>query len=336
MKFLVKPPSWLKLVILLGILTGASELVLRFGFGLGHPPLMLADPQLGYRFQPNQTLRRFGKRIEYNQYSQRSEPIQGQKPPQTLRLLMVGDSILNGGSPTDQMQTITELFESQIKAQGHKAEVLNASAGSWGLGNHLAYLRQFGILNSDAVILEIGSHDLTQPTSTSDRVGQDPNYPDHPPALAMQEAWTRYLWPKVAGNLGINGGNPDPRSDIPSMVIDSQQQFQQNQRSLAAAIALIRQQQIPVFVLFVPELGNLVPRSLPPEDKAAFLQQLQALQVPVIDVQTAWSRLPPPTLQTYFRDGLHLTVTGHQAIADLLFQQLCIQQQLPACLKVKP
>ena len=57
-----------------------------------------------------------------------------------------------------------------------------------------------------------------------------------------------------------------------------------------------------------------------------------SLKVAVIDVQAAWSNQPPATIQSYFRDNLHLAVPGNQAIAELLFQQLCVANQLPACL----
>ena len=117
----------------------ATELSLRLALGLGNPVLVQVDSESGYRFQPNQKVWRFGRTIEYNRYSQRSEPIAAQKPTRTLRILMTGDSVLNGGNPTDQPRTITELFEHKLSASGHQAEVLNASAGSWGIGNQFGY-----------------------------------------------------------------------------------------------------------------------------------------------------------------------------------------------------
>lgn len=48
---------------------------------------------------------------------------------------MVGDSVLNGGNFIDQSQIIRELFEKKLIASAYPAEVLNASAGSWGIGN---------------------------------------------------------------------------------------------------------------------------------------------------------------------------------------------------------
>ena len=63
-----------------------------------------------------------------------------------------------------------------------------------------------------------------------------------------------------------------------------------------------------------------------------FLQLLNSLQVSVIDAHQAWSTLPKKTVETFYQpDGIHLTVSGHQAIADLLFEQLCTAEKLSAC-----
>ena len=312
-----------------GIIAGlaATELTLRLAFGLGNPVLVQADPNTGYRFQPNQKVWRFGRTIEYNQYSQRSEAIAPQKQTRTLRILMTGDSVLNGGNPTDQPRTITELFEDKLSASGHQAEVLNASAGSWGIGNQLGYLRKFGTFGSDAVIIQIGTHDMLQPTSTSDAVGSI-YFPNQRPILAIQEAWTRYAWPRIAGKLKLNS----PTSEIPAASIDPNQQFEQNMQLLKAMVTLVREQQTPVFVLFTPNRADLLPSYQVPAYKAEFFDRLSDWQVPVVDSHAAWSTEPTGTVETYFRDIVHLSETGNQAVADLLFRQLCSSYQLPACM----
>ena len=305
----------------------ATELSLRLAFGFGNPVLVQADPNSGYRFQPNQKVWRFGRTIEYNQYSQRSEAIAPQKPTRTLRILMTGDSVLNGGNPTDQPRTITELFEDRLSSSGRGAEVLNASAGSWGIGNQLGYLRKFGTFGSDAVIIQIGTHDLLQPTSTGDAVGSI-YFPNQRPILAIQEAWTRYAWPRIAGKLKLNS----PTSEIPAASIDPHQQFEQNMQLLKAIVTLVRDQQTPVFVLFTPNRADLLPSYQVPAYKAEFFARLSDWQVPVTDSHAAWSTEPTGTVETYFRDIVHLSETGNQAVADLLFQQLCSPNQLPACM----
>jgi lysophospholipase L1-like esterase len=304
-----------------------TELSLRLAFGFGNPVLFQVDGDTGYRLRPNQTLFRFGNKIEYNQYSQRSEPITANKPPGTLRILLIGDSIINGGTLTDQTQTISELLKARLATKRQSVEVLNASAGSWSISSRLGYLRKFGTFESDATIVQIGTDDLTQPPSSSALIGHDPSYPDQPPLLAIQEVLTRYAWPRLANGLRLS---PPPTN---VSLKEPDQQFQENLRSLRAIVTLVRTQKIPIFVLFTPNLNDLVPTFNEPKYKKEFLQFLQSLQVNVIDAHNAWSTLPKKTVASFFRsDGIHLTVPGNQSIADLLFERLCIEQQLPSCL----
>ena len=303
----------------------ATELTLRT-FGFANPVLSQTDTETGYRFQPNQKINRFGKNIEYNQYSQRSEPITPEKPQGKIRILMTEDSVLNGGNPTDQSNIITELFENKLTTSNHPAEVLNASAGSWGIGNQQGYLNKFGTFNSNAVILQIGSHDLLQPTSTSERVGKSPAYPNQAPLLALQEAVSRYTLPKITKIFKLNS----PPAEIPELK-RTNEQFQQNMESLKDIINQIRKQNIPVFVLFTTNRKDLLPTPRTPEYKTQFIELLNSLQVPVIDTHAAWAKLLTSTVKKYFRDSVHLSVTGNKAAANLLYEKLCVEKKLVVC-----
>ncbi|MGB5913688.1 MAG: SGNH/GDSL hydrolase family protein, partial [Phormidesmis sp.] len=99
----------MKLLLVSGSLIGAllvilllAELVLRFGFGFGRPPLYVADDTMGYRLAPNQKVKRLGNRIWINQYSMRAGAIAPTPDPNTLRLFLLGDSLANGNWWTDQ------------------------------------------------------------------------------------------------------------------------------------------------------------------------------------------------------------------------------------------
>ncbi|MCG6134885.1 MAG: SGNH/GDSL hydrolase family protein [Nostoc sp. LLA-1] len=302
-----------------------SEIALRLLFGLGSPVLSQVDNYTGYRFQPNQKIFRFGKTIEYNQYSQRTSPITLKKPQDTLRILMIGDSVLNGGNPIDQKEIITELLAAKIQASGKPAEVLNASAGSWGMGNQLGYLQQFGTFNSDAVILQVGTHDLTQPTSTSEHVGNHPNYPDRPPISAIQEAVARYVIPRVLENADFNQFFHPETPQVSSAQLN--QEFQKNMQLFKEVVNLVRDEKILIYVLFTPNRYDLVPEPITPPYKPEFMEVLKSLQIPVFDTHKAWSKLPSSTVKSYFRDDVHLNEVGNQAAANLIFQQLCIQQK---------
>jgi lysophospholipase L1-like esterase len=323
----MKLPAKYSIPIFIAAAFVTLEVTLRLIFALGRPPLSQADPDTGYRFQPNQNILHFGKRIKYNQYSQRSEPIAPEKPLGVVRILMTGDSVLNGGTPIDQAQIISELLKTRLSSSQRPVEVLNASAGSWGIGNELGYLRKFGIFQSDAVILQIGTHDLTQHTSTSAAVRRNRNSPDRAPLLATEELITRYILPRLFLLTASNSSSPTPQV----LKREDDKQFQQNMQQLQAMVNLVRAKQIPVFVLFTPNREDLIPTPKTPKYKSQFLQVLKELQVPVFDTHTTWSSLPTTTVDSFFIDHVHLNEAGNQAVVDLISKELCTYSKLQLC-----
>ncbi len=301
----------------------AIELALRL-LGFGNPALLQADADAGYIFAPNQLVYRFGNRIEYNQFSQRSEKIDAAKPEGTLRILTIGDSVLNGNNTTDQKETIPELLEARLLGIKKQVEVLNASAGSWGIGNQLGYIRKFGTFESDAVILQIGTHDLLQPTSSSAGVENNPLMPNRKPLLAIQEVFERHVRPRLSSVLGSD-------SLAAGVPVSESQRFRENMQRLDKIVALVRAKNIPLFVLYTCDRADLLPVPNQPKFKSQFVDRLKALKIPVIDIHVAWSKLPKTRVESYFRDGVHPTAPAYESIADLVFQQLCIQKKLVAC-----
>ncbi|MEL7141979.1 MAG: SGNH/GDSL hydrolase family protein [Cyanobacteria bacterium J06643_4] len=295
----------------------ALEFFLRTAVGLATPALVITDAKTGYRFKPNQSVTRLGNRITYNQYSQRSDAIQVDKPDNTLRILMVGDSVLNGGSHITQADTITEKLETKLLEQNYPAEVLNASAGSWGISNLKGYLDKFGTFQSDIVILQIGSHDLIQPTSTSDAVGRA-SHPDKSPLLATQALITHYIWPQVSKKFGNQSKLAD---EIPD-ALSPEQQFQQNMDSLSELAQTLAEQDVPLYILYTPARADVLSGDRTSEHKAAFTQKLTDLSLPLIDVQAAWTITPAETIGTYFRDRVHLSAAGNEAVTALLYETL--------------
>ena len=68
-----------------------AEILLRVTLGLGTPPLVQADDEIGYLFQAEQDLQRFGNHVYINSYHQRSEELADDED--ILRVLFIGDSV---------------------------------------------------------------------------------------------------------------------------------------------------------------------------------------------------------------------------------------------------
>ncbi len=170
----------------------AAEVVLRYKYGFLSAPLYVASPDYEYVYAPNQEIVRFGNTIRTNSYSMRNDPID---PSDTTVVLLVGDSVVNGGSLTDQDSLASTLLEKRLtQALGGRVRVLNISAGSWGPDNVAAYLKKYGLFNADLMCLVASSHDAHDIMGHEPIVGIDPNLPDKQFDWALQELWVRYEW----------------------------------------------------------------------------------------------------------------------------------------------
>ncbi len=182
----------LTVVASLFVLVGLFEVYARVVLGLGNPPLWMADPEIEYLPQPAKSYFRFGNRISYNAYSMRSRDFPRNKVnPDELRVLVVGDSIINGGAQTDQQALATTLLEHKLaESLNRPVVVANIAAGSWGPPNILAYLRRFGLFDADVVVIVLNSPDYAD-APTFEPLG--PKRPQRKPVLALQELHGKYL-----------------------------------------------------------------------------------------------------------------------------------------------
>ncbi|HLO47558.1 MAG TPA: SGNH/GDSL hydrolase family protein, partial [Kamptonema sp.] len=108
-------------------LLAVIEFSLRVWFGFGNPPIYIGDDRCGYLLAPNQSVRRFGNRIEINQYSMRGPSITPMPGVSVLRVLLLGDSVANGGWWTDEKDTISEMM---ARFLSQKKEPKNLSPSS--------------------------------------------------------------------------------------------------------------------------------------------------------------------------------------------------------------
>lgn len=123
---------------------------------------------------------------------------------------------------------------------------------------------------------------------------------------------------------------PKPRKKEFS-VEELDRRFMENLESLKGIHKLANEKKTPLFVLFTPSRKDLIPDLKEPEYKADFLREMQALQIPVIDTHEEWGELPLEEVDIYFRDKVHLSPEGNEAVADLVFQKLCETDLVETC-----
>ena len=179
-------------IVLLGAVV-VLELVARFGLGLGDPPLFEADERIEYLAKPGK-YRRFHNDVVYNQYGMRSDPFGKTKDdPAEMRVMFIGDSVINGGTLTDHRDLATQTLKRELAdALSTTLVVGNISAGSWGPPNQLAYLQRFGFFEADLLVVVISSHDHVDVPTYEPAVDVEAALPSRSPWLAISEI-PRYL-----------------------------------------------------------------------------------------------------------------------------------------------
>jgi hypothetical protein len=342
---------WLGLLGL-GFVTIGLELALRWRYGLGSPPLYVADPAIGYLLAPNQTLRRSGNRIAINAFSMRSGPIDRQPGPNLRRLLILGDSIVNGGWWTDQANTLSSLLETELNQAQFKPlklnlaqpnsgqpnsgqpnsgqpnssqpnssqlnpdpppfEVLNASANSWGPRNELAYLQRFGHFGAEAIVLIINTDDLFAAAPTSLPVGQDRAYPSRSPRLALLELAQRLL----------------PNRPNPAIVAARQPEencVELNRGAIGLIQAYAQDQGVPLILAMTPLKREVTdgPRDYEVYERRALSQWSQQRGLPYLDLLPMFKSLSQsPSNPSLYQDHIHLSAAGNRLVIDQLVSAL--------------
>ena len=304
-------------VVMVGL--GGMEAALRLLFGFGNPPLYVGDDTIGYRLAPNQQVRRFGNRIAINRYSMRGPEITPEPGANTLRVFLLGDSIANGGWWTDQDATLSARLETTLaqlpETQGQTIEVLNASANSWSPRNEVAYLEKYGTFGSWGVVLLINTDDLFGTAPTAIPVGRDRSYPDHKPALAIQEVLQRFRPPQPIPELQAihkEGG------DRVGIILDAI-------RRIHAIVTANDGQLILAMTPLLREVEAPGPRDYEIVARQRLTDFTTAAAIPYLDFLPQFQQAEDP--KSLYRDHIHLNGEGYQLITAQITTQ--IQVQLP-------
>lgn len=284
-------------VALLALAEGGA----RWGLGLGAPPLSVEHPTIDYMFAPNQDLYRFGNRQVYNAQGMRSASLE---TVGARRLVLVfGDSVINGGNLTDQADLAT------TRATDNEVFFGNVSAGSWGPGNHRAWLDVFGLLGAEAVIFVLSDHDVDdQP----DFEPLNPNtHPTERPVLALAELVTRYLpryLPEAAGDV--------LRLDTPSATRPRPALRPTGPEDMAELFRRFAEREVATCLLFHPTKAELAGNPRPGKDELA--QLAVSWGVPSIDLASRYLREADPARLYRDDDDIHINEAGQESLSGAL------------------
>lgn len=311
------------LAVIAGLLT-VLEVLLRVLLGFGNPLIYIADAECGYLLAPSQRVRRLRNWIEINQYSMRSGSIAPLPVPETLRVLLLGDSVANGGWWTNQTDTISEIMTRQLRRQlpnlatnsqlylkvkYSESEVLNCSANSWGPRNQLAYIKRFGLFGAKVLVLLLNTDDLFASAPNSAVVGRDRSYPDRQPLLATVELLSRYLLPRFGSQLLA----PAESGDLVGLNLEAIRQI-----NTEAARANIQ------FLLSITpkrhEFGEPGPRDWEVKARLRLAEFVESEKITYIDFLPIFNSATE--LPNLYRDSIHLSPLGNQLVSQTISCQI--------------
>ncbi|GAB3641449.1 hypothetical protein [Spirosoma arcticum] len=152
------------------------EITTRY-FGLHQYPLFIESTEFEYIHKPNQTTKIYGNKFSTNEYSMRSKSI---STNDTSVILLIGDSVLNGGNTIDQEDLASTIVENELhKKLKKRIRVLNVSSYTWGPDNIYAYLKKYGTFNADLLIYICNSGDAYDPMTFERIVGVSDTHTKH-------------------------------------------------------------------------------------------------------------------------------------------------------------
>lgn len=292
------------------LLAAGGEIVARLGLGLGDPPLNEAFPDLEYALRPG-TYHRFGNTIRINSHHMRSDEFPARKTsPDELRVMVMGDSVVNGGSLTDQADLATEAIQRELgRALGRPVVVGNVSAGSWGPGNLLAYARRFGLFDTDVVVIVLNSVDASDNPTGRPVVGIDPSFPARRPWSALGEAVTRYLLPRLTQPSQAPAGGPPSADEAAAMAV--------GMRDLGELCDLVAAAGASPLIAHFPKREELSGTMLP--GHAAIAEFAADLGIPMVELKPALAAAVASGTDPYRAgDPIHPNARGQGIMAEVL------------------
>jgi hypothetical protein len=301
---------WLRRgVIALGVSLVLAEVLLRLIFGLGSPVLYQADADCRYLPKPDQHLYRFFSHNDINHYSMRSAAFEMPRPKGVERFLFIGDSVTYGTTYVDQSLIFTSRLNTMLSSIEHKpVEVLNASAGGWGVGNEVGYLRSRGTFDANAVLIVLNTGDPGQPTA---EFPHNLNFPEQRPWTAIGETWWRYVLPRLFSE------------PVPGDPGTAEEQLEEELKTSAANMQLLEeanrycQKAGTLFaVVYVPFAGVTGP--LKARAHNTLVEWTRTHNVPFIDVFGAFEKERSAELTV---DGMHLRPYGDEVTAKEIAKQ---------------
>lgn len=291
------------------LMLALAELVLRWGVGLGDPPLARLDPVTEYELIGPAEYRRWHNRISINAHGMRAPDHAPLPGPQERRILLIGDSVVYGGHFLDQSEIISArmgaVLEDVPRLAGCRVLVLPMAVSSWGPVNQAAFLRREGAFGAQVAGILVSGHDLYDlPQPQSDILPYRTRAPFGAFGDAVSAVVERFIDP-------VPPPERRPREEMAASSLSALSQSLDRLRGEGASVVLI-------YHPTVPERRGTAYAA-----RDVFAGWAEKREVPFVDLGQEI------TEASGYRDAIHPDAAGAAQIAGVLADRL--GQMLEAC-----
>ncbi|HET6244674.1 MAG: hypothetical protein H0V01_14370 [Bacteroidetes bacterium] len=225
-----------------------------------------------------------------------------------IRILKIGDSIINGGSQTDQDSLASSILEEQLSKKFKKnIRVLNVGANSWGPDNAFEYIKKNGHFNSSLIVLVFSSHDYYDHMHFQKVVGVHPAWPSKKPFMAITDGFFKYFIPWFNNKISRNYNAYS--------YLSSHNNIEYMNKGWKALFNYVNDNQIEMLVYLHPSKQEIINGKY--EDSG-----LKLLEVFSQNKIKFLSGIEYNADSSLYRDFIHLNNKGQKALANVLFTPL--------------
>lgn len=302
-----------------------------------HNLQLVQDSILDYRLIPNSSWIYNNLRYRINQHGWRDDEHSYQKPANTFRIVILGDSVTHGYGVSFESTYARQLEKTlNIAANSHcHYEVIIIALEGINTEQE-AHLLEIEGLKYDPDLIIVG-YILNDPANGNSlkqemlRVAHH-NWKDELKQLAAKSSLIHYTYKvvkKLYWNISILLGKEDveqiARDDQIASFYTNTELWNRVLKSFSHIQQLTRQQNIPVVLIIFPILHNLANYQW----KDIHWQVKQAAQTynfHVIDLLESYQAYPQHKLQVYNGDNIHPNQFGHLIASQALYQFLLTNQ----------
>lgn len=301
------------------------EVALRMA-GYGNVEIYEPDPVLFWKLKPNQDCyTKIDRRpVHVNSQGTRGAEFTPVKPPNTIRVVSLGDSKTFGWGLGDS-ETYSSLLEEMLQKQAgqqRKVEIINAGVNAYSYGQMLAYFRQVALRYSPDMVI-IGDANLwTQfsENSSPEFVRQFMNRVRLKNFLRRFAAYHYVVEVKLREIYATQRTRFIPVDPKQDMLFKEQQQQDPDaffRTAIEGLCGLAISNKVKPVLLYMPTLTDLKTGETNRALRAKALVH-HTMGVPLVDVTP---EIMPKAESLYLEaDPVHFNVTGNQIIARKLFE----------------